>query len=774
MNAFHVWNQAGGVAIDQPTTTPGPMVWEERYLMLLWLSHLMLTPFDLLSISSIEQEGEPAIDPTHVNLSPKLPPIAKRITQMCVCHLSFAGKQREAARGLLVRLALRPDMRDAGLLDSLIHWAFSSLSYEPVDGVPRPIYTYIGILSFLCGVITSADNAVAFPFLISIFEKMQTVSAQATPVTRLIFSSALARKLIIKILRSITLQALQADLLASPPQPASLIDIILEDVIDQLLTLVADSDTLVRYAASKALSVIAVKLEPVLAAEIVEAVTGNLEENILWEEVTIGATTPVDDAQNFKPTGMKRNLTAVDPLQWHGLILTLSHLIYRRSPPIKQLPKILNALILALDFEQRSSTGTSIGTSVRDAACFGIWALARRYTTKELFGFDPSAIRAIHNKRYANSLLQLISNEIVVAATLDPSGNIRRGASAALQELIGRHPDIIKEGIPLIQLVDYHAVALRSKAMLDVAIGASKLDESYRDSITIGLLGWRGLGSPDAQSRRFAATAVGILATSASRANMETIFAEVQNKLGSLHPRQIEEQHGLLLSLAAIVNEARQNGSTENGAGLCSLYNKAGTWNIFCSICPLSDRDFTSPTLRPDLTAEAACTFISALALAAPSNTSEFLDEVLKPSEANITSFLKILKLSLTRTEEYTLSVSSKAVDDLFKILGLKQRCMLVQDWVASLTADNSGSMHSSAKSLGCIAALGAVYHYFSLPNADSQPNLDQTIAEALLTQIETNSEIESRVAAIKSLSLGVFPHTSKQLVYTRNTLNPS
>jgi len=144
----------------------------------------------------------------------------------------------------------------------------------------------------------------------------------------------------------------------------------------------------------------------------------------------------------------------------------------------------------------RSTSGASIGTNVRDAANFGIWALARRYTTAELQAIDISAA-VIHLRYTGCSILQILATELVVTASLDPAGNIRRGSSAALQELIGRHPNTIDEGIKLVQVVDYHAVALRSRAVTEVATHASQLSTWYLKGLLDGLLGWRGIGDPD-------------------------------------------------------------------------------------------------------------------------------------------------------------------------------------------------------------------------------------------------------------------------------------
>ena len=756
LDSFQAWNQISTPIPEDSTNSHGSMIWEERYIALLWLSHLMLTPFDLVSISSTGPEDFVV---KYIELPPETPAVAKRLIQICTRHMSLASREREAATRLLVRLTLRPDMRDICLLDSLLQWALLALLPQPVKSLLKPVYYYIGILSFLSGVIASADNSIIAPFLVEISEKIQAITTEETPVSHEIFSSALARKLIIKILRSITLQALLADSSTSPSNPFSLLDSMLEDVIDQLLIFLGDKDTPVRFAASKALSVIAAKLDPSLAARITEAVIDGLEEDTFWEDVM--GKSKVYREENIGPSTLKRNLTAVNPLRWQGLVLTLSHLIYRRSPPVEQLAEILKALMIALRFEQRSSIGTSIGTSVRDAACFGMWALARRYTTKELLSVDASCIHPTKILGSGDSVLQIISNEVLLAATLDPSGNIRRGASAALQEMIGRHPDTIKEGIQLVQTVDYHAVALRSKALIEVAVGASRLNESYRFLIVDGLLDWRGIRSADSQSRRFAATAIGLLCTTHSATDMESVLGQVQAMLKSLHPRQVEERHGLLLTLAAMVNESREIRRDEHGRDSADLQSFRRLWDIFRGFCPLADNELTSTALRPHLTSEAACALISALSLATSENI-PIAENVHRPSAASLKSCLNILNLSLLRPEDVSIKVSSKAASDVFLVLDLERKREIVENWINTLKRDQEmGKLRDSNMCMGRIAAIGLVFWHFSPSKESEISRVD--IINALLRQTEPSNEIEARVAAINSLSCGPLTCNSKE-----------
>lgn len=100
----------------------------------------------------------------------------------------------------------------------------------------------------------------------------------------------------------------------------------------------------------------------------------------------------------------------------------------------------------------------------------------------------------MYEKHGGSSVLQVLATELVVSSSLDPAGNIRRGSSAALQELIGRHPNTIAEGIKVVQVVDYHAVALRRNAIAKVALESSRLAAPYQAGIMKAMLGWRGVG----------------------------------------------------------------------------------------------------------------------------------------------------------------------------------------------------------------------------------------------------------------------------------------
>ncbi|KAI9675943.1 MAG: hypothetical protein M1829_003181 [Trizodia sp. TS-e1964] len=729
------------------------MIWEERYVMLLWLSHLLLAPFDLASISSGDTTAPTYLAPD-LSLPLEIPSITARIIPICLEYLSSSSKERESARALLVRLSLRKDMRRLGVLKSLVQWALTLLGPNNTQHLNNSVYYHIGLLSFTSGLLVSTDLDAIIPHIFSIFQTIHRVATEESPKYLEIRSSAQARKLIIKIYRAITILFLQSE--ASEDTKTELPTDLLETVIDHFLTSLEDKDTPVRYAASKALSIITAKLKQDMASEVVEAVIGSLAENVLWERAP-GAEYNLQSKGTQPAEGpLKRNLAAVNPLRWHGLTLTLAHLLFRRSPPPGLLPDILNALILALGFEQRSSTRSSIGNNVRDSACFGIWALSRRYTPGELAAVNTSTIPAANDGHGADmSVPQVLATELIAAASLDPSGNIRRGASAALQELIGRHPDTVINGIPLVQAVDYHTVARYSRAVTQVAVSGAALGEVYWNAVFDGILGWRGIGSPDGPSRRLAAQALGLLVDNKPNDSspLETVACMVKrisNQLSSLTSRQVEERHGLFLALSEIADAVwRKYGDTAQGI---EILQSSSLWSTFDQTFRLTEEDFTSSVLRPDLTAEAVSRLISSLTGLYRCPGAKY------PPIESINRWVSLSMLSLLRPEENAVVTASQTTSDIFSILSLKDRQKTLESWTLVFEVDNIGRPGGTNR-FGHVAALGQIFKHFivnSYCDGSSLSDEQKLIIDILVARTGSDAKVEYKVASLNSIKSGI------------------
>ncbi len=139
-------------------------------------------------------------------LPPLVPGLTLRVLAASVERLGSASKERSAAAHLLVRLCIRHDMQRLGLLNTLVNWALSRISIASDD--QADIHQYLGVLSFLSGLVASASNEEVGPFMAAIYSSCQRIIDQEN--LNFIKSSAVARKLIIKILRNVILHCLQA------------------------------------------------------------------------------------------------------------------------------------------------------------------------------------------------------------------------------------------------------------------------------------------------------------------------------------------------------------------------------------------------------------------------------------------------------------------------------------------------------------------------------------------------------------------------------------
>lgn len=772
---------------------PRAWTWEERYVSLLWLSHLLLAPFDLVTISSAGAADFMKPEIPGLVLPDSLPSVTLRVIALAVKYLSSPGKERDAAKALLVRISVRRDMQELGLLHALIQWALSCLHSSTVIG-GNSVYYSAGILSYLAGVLASSTSVSAMDrYLVQIFRSVHNLSNEDFPAFKTTYSSALVRKTVIKVLRTVTILALGHKNWSSQYEFET--NEITETTIGLLLESLADNDTPVRLAASKALSVITLKLAPDMATQVINALLESLTQNVLW----------VDNVGQKR--GKTRDLSAVNSLEWHGLILTLSHLLYRCSPRAATLPDILNALLIGLSFEQRSSTGSSLGTNVRDAACFGIWALARRYTTAELRSVDTSSVIVAKQHDLSSSIIQILATELVVCGSLDPAGNIRRGASAALQELIGRHPDTVTQGISVVQVVDYHAVALRSRAVLEVAPKAALLSRDYEEALLNGLLGWRGLGDRDPTSRRTAAAGIGLLVkgfqlhnAKSSWNKVKALMKDINEQLNYTKSREIDQRHGLLLSMAAVIASLSNYMDKQNmllaidgSSGIRSTMNE--TFQLGTAILQVAQSSTerradlisegasrivhaTVPILRSDLILQALSIPFSESALNL-SDRQRLLDSLdhqslgYQGSAADSNSTINYLEIchmqgcfpqpdivalakhllddALQRGETEVIAAATDAAKDLMLVVGSKRRSQWVREWISQASKNTGGCV-----TIGIFFALANI---FAIVEASQQ----KQICDLVLQWWQTTTKVEVRVILLQTLTHGSLleSHTS-------------
>ncbi|KAL8725544.1 MAG: hypothetical protein Q9181_006379 [Wetmoreana brouardii] len=725
--AFRMWERASSLK------------WEEEYILLLWLSHLTQTPFDLDTVSTIETgyrnriSDEPS--PTF-----QIPDTLSNVAEHLLCHalhyLSEASKAREAARLLLVRLSLRPDMQKLDLHRSCMDWALLSLTDFGDLEWDNSIHVAIGLLSFVAGFLKSGDSTCVTPFILSTFEYIQDIIIDPNSHAQTILQSAVARKLIIKVYRSLAIHLLSGSTL--PAHSTSDVMDVLNAVINHLLTSLRDKDNPVRFAASKALSMIAQKLDSEMIVQLVDDIAYRFQENAVFEAPK---GSQIESLQ-VVARSQQRNLAAVDPLQWQGLVLTLSHLLYRRSAPQIKLTMIVHFLVNALDFEQRSAMGKSIGANVRDAACFGIWSLARNYTTWELLTVTPSQVQSRQSPRRPTSVLEVLAAELVLTATLDPEGNIRRGASAALQELVGRHPETIREGIQLIHVIDYHAVGLRSRALAEVSLQAGALDSMYLYAISEGLLSWRAINSPNPAIRRKSAIVIGEVV----RLYGTQPISSLQQRLQSPKTRSLDEWHALYLALAATM--LNDHSAISLGSAISDrMEHSQRVLHLLKTDAVLSVRDITATNNKAELAAEALCSIIYALGDISTARTER------ETLEYHIT----VLQASMKCSENASLHSLRMAAVAVFRRLTNKGRAELLRSWLLQINDGHNGQVHSGGSNLGWMAAVGAILHEGPAAIWSPIDDLWKLAHDVLVRLLGKESDVASKIAALEYLYKPVY-----------------
>jgi hypothetical protein len=473
------------------------------------------------------------------------------------------------------------------------------------------------------------------------------------------------------------------------------------------------------------------------------------------------------------------------------------------------LGNIIQALLRGLSFEQRSASGGSIGSNVRDAACFGIWALARRYTTEELLAVPTEAavdaVIQVTNPEDTGSqsankpVLQVLATHLVVTASLDSAGNIRRGSSAALQELIGRHPNTVEKGIEIVQTVDYHAVALRSRAMCEVALGATQLHSQYGEAVLEALLGWRGIGDANPLARRLSGLSYGAVTAELARIkpnSFRVLLMAMENVIQSitvLQIRQVEERHGLLLALASVLDQLpemigkHKHSIEQQRPDLVTIIHKCLS-SLDSTLSLVENTTFR----RPELIIEATCRlFISyfpifeavSLGLDATTPTSSVSGPVLlSPSKTNaiantisnvdkgprskdplasriIGLFQRNLDVWLSRPEpEVTQAASDASVILLIFLEGAQQRDEMVTGW-ADLIRHRSRSGNLAGHLLALTKSYATVLSGQSSERAD-------VICESLLERWAQDQDVAVREWILQSLiESEVLPHNQERLL---------
>uniref|UniRef100_A0A8C4TKA9 Tubulin-specific chaperone D n=1 Tax=Erpetoichthys calabaricus TaxID=27687 RepID=A0A8C4TKA9_ERPCA len=383
--------------------------WETRYMLLLWLSTTCLIPFDLARLDGTL--------------------LQQTTQQKCLSWTEFSP--------LIVvedsLLVIRPDVKQKRLADFL-DWnlsTFAQASYQTMEGT----IIMDGMLQSLAQLFKHGKRDDMLPYAPTVLKCLDNSNLSESNQTIL-------RKLGVKLMQRLGLTFLKPKI-AKWRQSQFIAKVSCITVFllvfyffflftqtEQLLVGLKDKDTIVRWSAAKGIGRVTSRLPKELADEVVGSVL---------------------DCFSFQETDNA----------WHGGCLALAELGRRGLLLPSRLPDVVPVILKALIYDEKRGA-CSVGSNVRDAACYVCWAFARAY--------EPSALKPFVNQ---------IASALLIAAVFDRNVNCRRAASVSFNVERGTFP----HGIEIVTAADYFAVGIRTNCFLTISVYVASFAEYTKPMI---------------------------------------------------------------------------------------------------------------------------------------------------------------------------------------------------------------------------------------------------------------------------------------------------
>uniref|UniRef100_A0A8K9XXV8 Tubulin-specific chaperone D n=1 Tax=Oncorhynchus mykiss TaxID=8022 RepID=A0A8K9XXV8_ONCMY len=313
-------------------------------------------------------------------------PIMDRILAVAKSYLMVTDKSRDAASVLVSKFVTRPDVKLKRLGDFL-DWSLTTIS-QASDQTMGGTVILDGALQSLAQLFKHGkrDDFLQYaPVVLQCLAQCHVAES----------SQATLRKLGVKLVQRLGLTFLKPRL--------------------QLLGGLKDKETIVRWSAAKGIGRVTGRLPRELADEVVGSVL---------------------DCFSFQETDNA----------WHGGCLALAELGRRGLLVPSRLPDVVPLILKALVYDEKRGA-CSVGSNVRDAACYVCWAFARAYEPTELKPFVTQ-----------------IACALVITAVFDRNINCRRAAS------VSDHSGTFPYGIDIVVAADYFAVGNLNNCYLSIRV----------------------------------------------------------------------------------------------------------------------------------------------------------------------------------------------------------------------------------------------------------------------------------------------------------------
>uniref|UniRef100_A0A8C1N2F2 Tubulin-specific chaperone D n=1 Tax=Cyprinus carpio TaxID=7962 RepID=A0A8C1N2F2_CYPCA len=520
--------------------------WETRYILLLWLSMTCLIPFDLSRL-----DGHLSTDPGLNRES-----IMDRILAVAKSFLRVSDKSRDAASVLVSKFVTRPDVKLKRLGDFL-DWCLTTIS-QTSEITMEGTVTLDGALQSLAQLFKHGKRDDFLQYAPTVLQclnqKRIAESNQATlrklgvkVVQRLgltFLKPRLAkwryqrgsRSLAVNLAQSSvtgSVEATKTDLESVSQEEDYDIPEDVENIIEQLLVGLKDKETIVRWSSAKGIGRVTGRLPKQLADEVVESVL----ECFSFQET--------DNA-------------------WHGGCLAFAELGRRGLLLPSRLSDVVPLIIRALTYDEKRGA-CSLGSNVRDAACYVCWAFARAYEPSEL-------------KPYVNQ----IASALVIATVFDRNITCRKAASVNILSPQGTFP----HGIDIVTAADYFTVGNVNNCYLTISVYIAGFEE-YTKPLIDHLVHMK-VNHWDGVIRELATKALHNLTAQAPEYMANTVLPQL---LPMATGMDLHRRHGAILACAEITHALYEIATQKNRDPVIAFLHPDLVFScLFFSVCGLIEK----------------------------------------------------------------------------------------------------------------------------------------------------------------------------------------
>lgn len=457
--------------LERQTLAGNAEQWESRYMLLLWLSILVLNPFQMSRLDGDLQQAQTAG-------AAAVLPTAERIFRVCQTSTNSNDSCAAVAAHLVSKYLIRVDVKDQ-YIPAYFAWIRDA---HPID----TSLVQIGQLAAIAAILKHGKRE-------DLLQHTDQLLAWVLGCNYKDLGDYLKSKLFVKIVQRIGLIMLKPRLalwryqrgqrsltanLATAADAATGGNGIMRSVGSPMVgdECAPDDDNIQVSNNSKIRPVTDIcnctKFDNAQVPDTIEDVVEELlqalrspSSAIRWSSAKgIGrVTSRLPRALGDEVVGsVIEILSPLEPHEaWHGGCLAIAELSKRGLLLPYRLAAMVPILRQALVYDEMKGY-MSVGQHIRDAACYVAWAFARAYEPEVLEPF------VVH-----------IAAGLLVTTVFDREINCRRAASAAFQESVGRLGNF-PHGIDILTAADFYSVGVRSNAYLQISDFVAQYEEYRR------------------------------------------------------------------------------------------------------------------------------------------------------------------------------------------------------------------------------------------------------------------------------------------------------